>query len=322
MRRALLETAVDDSIERERNRADGERRRIVLQDRGHPLDRGIAGKGVLPGEHFVEHRAKRKDVGPVIGSFTAHLLWSHVAGGAQNLPGARRWRGGQMRDAGVRSRSFDEFGQPEVENLRAAVGGHEDVAGFQIAVNDALGVRGGQAQGDLHGQIGRAARRERPLEQRRRQRLAFEQFEHDVGDAAVHANVEHRHHVRVVEGGRGPRLLLEALHAVGVLGERFRQHFHGDASVEARVQRAVDLAHAASAKGLDYFVGAKPRASRESQSAIIATRSAPSRARSGAVIVWSHSESSPLWNETGSNPSNSLPSSGTSPARRQSALWK
>ncbi len=83
-----------DAIERWRNRAGDERRRVVLENRAHALDRGIAAKGVMPREHFVEDRAKRKDVGAVVGGFATDLLGRHVAGGSEDPPGTSRRPGG------------------------------------------------------------------------------------------------------------------------------------------------------------------------------------------------------------------------------------
>ena len=154
-----------------------------------------------------------------------------------------------------------------------AVGRHEDVLGLQVAVDDALPVRGRQALRNLARQVGRCPRRERPLAQRRRQRLAFEQLQDDVGDAAVHTHVEHLHHVRVVEGGRGPRFLLEALQALGARRERGRQDLDGDVALEAGVAGEINLTHATGAKGLTDFVGTEPPAGRKSQRAIIASSS-------------------------------------------------
>ena len=171
--------------------------------------------------------------------------------------------------------TLDQLRKPEVEDLRTALGSHEDVVRLQIAVNDAFGMCSRETKRDLCGEVRRFAKRKGPLPQHRCQRLAFEQFRHDVRDAAVHANVEHRHDVRVVECGRYPRLLFETPQTVGALGKRRRQHFHGDTAVQARVERAVDLAHATCAEGLADFVGAQPRAGRDSHGVIIATRSSP-----------------------------------------------
>ena len=263
---------MDDAIEMWRNRASGQRGRILLEDRGHAFDRGIAGKGAMPGEHFVEDRAKRKDVGAVVGGFPTNLLRRHVPCGSKDQTGASRRRGGEVGDAGVRVWTLDQLRKPEVEDLRTALGSHEDVVRLQIAVNDAFGMCSRETKRDLCGEVRRFAKRKGPLSQHRCQRLAFEQLRHDVRDAAVHANVEHRHDVRVVECGRYPGLLFETPQTVGVLGKRRRQHFHGDTAVQARVQRAVDLAHATCANGLADFVGTKPRACRDSHRVIIATR--------------------------------------------------
>ena len=142
-------------------------------------------------------------------------------------------------------------------------------------MDDALRVRGRQALRDLAGQVGRLAHRQRALARRAaRQRLAFEQLRHDVGDAGVDAHVEHRHDVRVIEGGRGPRFLLEALHARSALSANAAgSTFIGDAALQAGVVREIDLAHATGAEGLTDFVRTEPPAGRKSQRAIIASSS-------------------------------------------------
>ena len=229
----------------------------------------------MPGEHFVEDRAKRKDVGAVVGGFPTYLLRGHVPGGSKDQTGAGRRRGDEVRDASVRVWTLDQLRKPEVEDLRTALGSHEDVVRLQIAVNDAFGMCSRETKRDLCGEVRRLAKGKGPLPQHRCQRLAFEKLRHDLRDAAVHANVEHRHDVWVVECGRYPRLLFETPQTVGAIGKRRRQHFHGDTAVQARVERAVDLAHATCAEGLADFVGAQPRAGRDSHGVIIAARTPP-----------------------------------------------
>ena len=43
-----------------------------------------------------------------------------------------------------------------------SLGGHEDVVGLQIAVNDAFRMGSGQTKGDLDGEFGRCAKRSGP----------------------------------------------------------------------------------------------------------------------------------------------------------------
>ena len=154
---------MDDTIEMRRDGAGQERGRIVLENRGHPLDRRIAAEGGTAREHLVEDRAEREDVGAVVGGFATHLLRGHVAGRSQHEAGAGRWRGAEVRDGRVLVGTLDQLGEPEVEDLGAAVGGHEDVVGLQVAVNDALRVRGRQALRDLAGQVGRVRGGSAPL---------------------------------------------------------------------------------------------------------------------------------------------------------------
>jgi len=44
------------------------------QDCGHRFRRRFAPEGALAGQHFVQHRAKAKDIGPRISRFAPNLL--------------------------------------------------------------------------------------------------------------------------------------------------------------------------------------------------------------------------------------------------------
>ena len=133
--------------------------------------------------------------------------------------------------------------EAEVEDLDAAVPRHEHVVGLQVAVDDALGVRGGETERHLRRVVGRLAERERPVAQPLAQRLALEQLRHDVRDIALAADVVERQDVGMAERRHGARLALEALAALGALAEVRRQHLDRHVATEPGVARAVDLAH-------------------------------------------------------------------------------
>src|SRR5436190_1465819 len=77
--------------------------------------------------------------------------------------------------------ALDQLRQPEVEDLHTRVLGDEHVLRFEVAVDDALVVSGGQAVCDLNGDVDRLARRHCAAVQPFAERLALEQFGDDEG---------------------------------------------------------------------------------------------------------------------------------------------
>ena len=121
------------------------------------------------------------------------------------------------RDAGC-PRGLLDPGDPEVEDLGPAVVRQEDVVGLDVAVDDAAGVRGREAVGDLGGDLDRLLGRERAASRSRSASDSpCEELRHGPGDARNVARVVDREDVRMVEGGDGPRLAVEAREAVGVV---------------------------------------------------------------------------------------------------------
>ena len=238
-----------DPVERGRQRVVlvAGRRRVFLQDRVHRLDRRIGVERAAAGEHLVEHDAEREDVGAVIDGLAAHLLGRHVAHRAEHRARARqRTRMGEQGRLGLnRGARLGQLGEAEVEDLDAAVARDEDVVRLQVAVDDALLVRGGQAPGDLAGVVDGLPMRQRRGADARAQRIALEQLGDDVGRAVVGADVVHAEDVGVIERADRARLLLEAAEAIRVRGKRGGQHLDRHLAAEARVTGAVDLAHAA-----------------------------------------------------------------------------
>ena len=154
----------------------GDVRRVFPQDRVHRLGGRVAAERALARQHLVEDRAEREDVGARVGGLAAHLLGRHVAERAQHdarAPCRRSAAGGSSPASPPRVR---QLRQPEVEDLDAAVLRHEHVLRLQVAVDDALLVRRGQAVGDLHGEVDGLAGREPAAGQSAAQRLAFEQL--------------------------------------------------------------------------------------------------------------------------------------------------
>ena len=105
----------------------------------------------------------------------------------------------------------------------------------------------------------RSLRTAGPGPQQLAQGLALHELHRDVGDRSGLADLEHGDDVRVAQRRDDPRLLLESLEPVAVDRELLGQELERDVTVEARVARAVDLAHPAGPDALDDFVGPEPR---------------------------------------------------------------
>ena len=161
------------------------------------------------------------------------------------------------------------FREAEVENLHRAVGAHFDIRRLQIAVNDALFVRGFERLGDLLRDGQRLVERDRAPRDALRQVLALDELHHQRGDAPTFFEPVDARDVRMVQRGEGLGFAREPRQAVGIMRERFGQDLDRDVTIQLRVARAEDLPHAAFADRRDDFVDAEARAGSEAQVAAV-----------------------------------------------------
>ena len=93
-----------------------------------------------------------------------------------------------MTPATVRRPTYpgvERLRQTEIQHLHRAVVAHLDVGRLQIAMDDALLVRGFERLGDLPRDRQRVGERHRALRDALREGLALDQFHHERVDAAV-----------------------------------------------------------------------------------------------------------------------------------------
>ena len=216
------------------------RRRLLVHVRPEERDVGRPRERRLPGQALVEDAAERVDVRALVERVARDLLGGDVLERADDLAG-----GGDSRE---RARAL---GQPEVAEVAVlATAGlrDEDVRGLDVAVDEALLVRGVERLGDLGEELDRALRLERTVLRDELGEVGALDVAHGEEEHAVLlARLVDGDDVRVVERGGDPRLAQEALAEALVLGELGRDHLERDLAPETLLLGAVDRAHAAAA---------------------------------------------------------------------------
>jgi len=220
---------------------------LSLDDSGNRVRQRAAGERGSAGKHLVEQATERPDVGALVDKAAARLLGAHVGGGAKQYSLTRT--AGVEHRGRIRQHLGTAFTQrrlreTEVQHFDDAVARDHHVGRLQIAMDDALFVRGVERVQDLLGQLERLSERHRSV-----QPLALDVLHDEV----VGADVVKRTDVRMVHRRDGPSLTFEAL------VERAQARLDGDQSIETRVSRFPNLTHAASAEGGKNLVRTEPR---------------------------------------------------------------
>jgi len=165
----------------------------------------------------------------------------------------------------VPSRRVEQLGDAEVEQVRPPLPVHQDVGGFEVAVQHQALVGVLHRLADRHEELEAAGEVESASLAPGVDRRAVDVLEHQKGEAAGGAaGVEQAGDPRVVEGREQPALLLEPGHE-GPRVERSPHQLDRHRALEGAVgpARAVDHAHAAAPGDPLDLPGAEPRSGRE-----------------------------------------------------------
>ena len=158
--------------------------------------------------------------------------------------------------------------QPEVEHFGAARRQHH-VRGLQIAVGQPRAVRGIERIRELDRDPQDVLEWQRAAQQPVGQRLARQILHHQELDAVLLADVVQRADVRVRQARDRAGFAPKAFLAPGVIGDARRQDLDRDGSIEPRVARFVDFAHAAGAERRHDFIRSQPCAWRQEHGACV-----------------------------------------------------
>jgi len=237
-RRILFQATQGDLRERWGHRRR-ERRGSVPQHREGGRDRGLALERPRSAEHLAQDRAEAEDVGARIDGRAVDLFRRHVCRRAGEAlaqfvaPGLRPVRG-RLQD-----------GDAEIEDLERAVGGDEEVVRLDVAVDDALLVGRGQPARQLQREVQGAFGRKRAASQALAQRLAAQQFLHEVGLAGETPHIVDGDDVGVRERPGGARFLCQPRQLRRIVRSG-GEHLDRDLASELDVAGREDPAHAAA----------------------------------------------------------------------------
>ena len=159
---------------------------------------------------------------------------------------------GGSSTVGDPSAGSDHFGQSKIQNLGVTALGDEEIRRLDVAMNDAVGVRGIEGVGDFDGRepeqssisIGRPAMRCFSVTPSRNS-MAMKAWPSLLADVVNGADVG------MVESGGGLGFALEAAESLRVSGDLVGQELQGDEAAELNVLGLVDDTHAAAAEFLD-----------------------------------------------------------------------
>ena len=216
-------------IDDERRRQTGRQQRPVrlcTNDGRERVGEVVARKRARARQHLEQHRAERPDVRALVHRSAARLLGRHVGGRAENHPDLRhrgRRERRRIRRIGTRAgRRVHRFREPEVEHLHRAVRADFDVRRLQVAMDDALLVRGFEGLRDLLRDRQRVGKRDRAMRDAIGERRALDQLEHERMRRAAVLKAVDGGDVWMVERGEHLRFAPKSRQPVGI-GRRTRR---------------------------------------------------------------------------------------------------
>ncbi len=124
-------------------------------------------------------------------------------------------------------------------------------------MNDARAVRLLERLADLHADFECLLQRQRPFSQTGLQSFALQILHHQERGSILAANIMQHANMRMIQRRNSARLALEPLLGLRILRKMRRQNLDSHGAVEARVARAIHLAHAARSERRLDFIGTK-----------------------------------------------------------------
>ena len=216
----------------------------------HHRQGGLGFIGHPTGDHLVQHHTQRVDVTAVIHRIAHTLLGRHVS-----------WRADDGPARGELGRLCHQLGNAKVSEEGVAPLVDQHIAGLDVAVNHILAVGIVQRAAHLGQNPCGLLQVNRPFPGDQVLQGARFDIAHDqVGRAIFLTIVVDRQDMRVLQTGKGSRLLGKAPHKALILGEVTGQDLDGDIAVHGGLVGLEYGSHAAPADLLHDLVGTDPLA--------------------------------------------------------------
>ena len=183
----------------------------------------------------MEHDAERVDIGAVVRDAVAFVQFGRGV--------FRCAHGGPRGTAAVLL--FHEAGETEVSEFGLAVGIDENVAGFDVAVDNAAAMSEADRAADFGEHFEGPPWGELSVADELEDGAAFDEFHHQDAESVGDGEVVHSRDIRVSEAGHGLGFRAEALDGFAVAGGVGRENLDGDRAVETALEACVDGPHAA-----------------------------------------------------------------------------
>ena len=149
---------------------------------------------------------------------------------------------------GGRGLHRDRRRQTEVHDLGVAAPRYENISRFDVAMHDALRMRGIQRIGHVDRDLQHLLNRHRFAVDQLPQGDAVQKFHDDECLAVLVVDLVNGADVGMIERGGGARFTAKALQHHGIVGNFRRKKLDGDKAAELEVFRLVNHAHAANPK--------------------------------------------------------------------------
>ncbi len=226
-----------------------ERRRVrLVEDAAEDDGRGVALKGHSPRGHLVHDGAEGEEVRAGIQLFAAGLLGRHISDGTDGGAGTGGKSGRAAGADGLREGGLGDLGEAEVDDLGAAGSSDEDVSGLDVAMDDALVMRGIEGIGDLDAEVEHSVEPEALMEDAAVEGVALKQLHGNEVATLFPAHGINSADIGVIQRGGGARLKEKTIERGGVAGEGVRKEFKRDTAMQVEVFSLIDHPHAAGTK--------------------------------------------------------------------------